>query len=420
MAPEIPQELIGAFLECLDPWDLRCCALVSRSWTPLAQSLIFHTVSLGVGLQQGSASGLVDMPGLMESMDDLNDFESFWKLLGSSPHLTHYIRTLNLGLRPLPSELRSNFTPLSSDAWDKIEDCIVALLPMLQNLESLGLFPCGPYTHTFRLEPHISRAFRCLSLQSLSFSAWCFTDSLTSTSFGETPPTSLRFIDCDFQAPMVGFAEDLDVLELHHCDGLENFSQRRAHCMSISISRRTPAVSQTLCRPLLIDRSFSFIFDAGALYPSSVRIGAYRGYAVDPKSPPSFSLPPFDRLEHLYLSFFYGLTPTAWLETVFRSIILKPGTTMHISFTRKCPPLNCPEWDGNLDAMLNCNPTLLLKSREVHYNAWDIGIVKYAFISQPLPRSTAAAVPPVPHLSPGPMSREERLRSLAHLPYSKS
>lgn len=278
---DIPPDLIDALIDCLDPADLPRCALVSQSWTRHAQSIMFRTVSLGVGLQGGSGFGFMDMPPLQrmytERPDDYNDFESFRNILSSSPHLTSHIRTLNLGLRPLRSELRpdwQNYTILSSDSWNRIEDFIVALVPGLQNLESLGLFPCGPFTHTFCLEPRISEAFRALSLQSLTFSTWRFTDSLTPTSFGETPPTSLRFIDCDFRAPMVGFAENLDVLELHHCDGLKNLSQRRAHCMSISISQRTPTVSQTLSRlALLIDRTVRFIFDAGGLSSSLTRIG---------------------------------------------------------------------------------------------------------------------------------------------------
>ncbi|KAJ7682132.1 hypothetical protein DFH06DRAFT_1289742, partial [Mycena polygramma] len=46
--------------------DLFQCALVSQSWLPRTQSRIFDTISLGVGLQNGFANGLVEIPPLAD------------------------------------------------------------------------------------------------------------------------------------------------------------------------------------------------------------------------------------------------------------------------------------------------------------------------------------------------------------------
>ncbi|KAJ6568796.1 hypothetical protein B0H19DRAFT_1256509 [Mycena capillaripes] len=145
MIPEIPQELIDAVIDCLtDSTDLSRCALVSHSWLPCAQSSIFCTISLGVGLQGGLARGLIELPPLGTDLDNFNNFAVLHDLLQRSPHLALYIRTLNLGLPPMQSELEAERDLLlSSDSWKKIEDLVVDLIPLLQRLKSLGLFPCG-------------------------------------------------------------------------------------------------------------------------------------------------------------------------------------------------------------------------------------------------------------------------------------
>ncbi|KAJ7868243.1 hypothetical protein B0H14DRAFT_2572483 [Mycena olivaceomarginata] len=220
MVSEIPQELIDATIDCLtDPQDLSRCALVGRSWQPPAQSRIFQTVSLGVGIQNGFASGLVpDIPPLGT---DFDNFQPFHHLLKGSPHLALYIRTLNLGLPPLESELAPslNHLALCPDSWQIIDDSVVAFLSLLQRLESLGLFPCGNSTHTFHLQPRIFNAFRALSLQSIDFSQWFFADSSALSSFEINPLSCLRFLKCDFQGPLRAlFSNDLVALELHHCE----------------------------------------------------------------------------------------------------------------------------------------------------------------------------------------------------------
>ncbi|KAJ7807721.1 hypothetical protein B0H13DRAFT_2386265 [Mycena leptocephala] len=95
MTPHIPQELIAAALEYLrdEHESLLQCALVDRSWRYPAQSSLFHTISLGVGVQDGSAPGLVDMPPLGEA---LNLSRKFLDLLLESPHLALQIQTLNV------------------------------------------------------------------------------------------------------------------------------------------------------------------------------------------------------------------------------------------------------------------------------------------------------------------------------------
>ncbi|KAJ7930588.1 hypothetical protein B0H13DRAFT_2309537 [Mycena leptocephala] len=124
----IPQELIHSALEYLseDIESLSQCALVGQSWLYPAQSCIFRTISLGVGLQDGLALGLVDMPPLGPT---INLYPLFHNLLVNSPHLACHIRTLHLGLRPLQSEIDASITALSADDWAEIEECIETTHP---------------------------------------------------------------------------------------------------------------------------------------------------------------------------------------------------------------------------------------------------------------------------------------------------
>ncbi|KAJ7800221.1 hypothetical protein B0H13DRAFT_2390535 [Mycena leptocephala] len=274
MIPKIPQELIDAIIDYLaDPEDLSRCALVGRSWQSRAQSHIFHTVFLGVGIQGGFASGLVEIPPLGA---DFDNFRSFRKLVEGSPHLALRIRNLKLGLPPLQSE----YPAQRSASWQIIEDSIVGCLPLLKGLDSLGLFPCGPSTHTFHLQPHILNAFRDLSLKSLHFSKWRFTDSSALSLFTANPPSSLRFIKCEFVntplllLPFAPFGDDLTTLEFRRCEGLEVVAQhliaqryRRIHYMTIRIiycPETALAVLQTLSHMLRsVGEALTIVFDKG-------------------------------------------------------------------------------------------------------------------------------------------------------------
>lgn len=229
---EIPQELVDAIIDKLtEETDIFQCALVSRSWLPRTQSRIFDTISLGVGLQNGFANGLVEIPPLADE-EEHDRFRAFRDLLRRSPHLTQYIHTLNLGLPVLRSELGTYHRVLSTASWQAIEDCVVDFMPSLFRLESLGLFSCGPQNiHTFQVQPRIARALCSLSVQELSFSQWSFCDPSAPCCFtanGEL--TTLRFFECEFKAPIMPspvalFSRDLSVLELCRCEGLSVFSQ---------------------------------------------------------------------------------------------------------------------------------------------------------------------------------------------------
>jgi hypothetical protein len=232
MIPEIPQELVDATIDCLtDISDLMHCALVARSWSHRAQSHLFREISLGVGMQGGSALGLVEIPPLGT---DFNNFPAFHDLLQRSPHLGGYVRTLNLGIPPLESELRPlwDYPLFSPHSWQAIEAMVIAFLPLLSCLDFLGLFPCGSGTHTFHLSPKIMDAFKGLRLQSVHLSEWRFLHPYPSLSCFEstTRLMSFRFVECHFQPPphtstMTPFMPSLASLELQSCSGLEMFGR---------------------------------------------------------------------------------------------------------------------------------------------------------------------------------------------------
>lgn len=180
MLPEFPQELIDEAIDCLtDPGDHLRCSLVCHSWLPRAQSHIFHTVSLGVGLGGGSAPGLVDIPPLGTNFDN---FERFDKLLQGSPHLALHIKTLNLGLQPSQSEL-----PLTGCSWQSIEDFVLGFFAydhMRNNIRVVSMwarstrlshttphFECIPCSNTHITSPFpmvLSGPFRTLLLRILA------------------------------------------------------------------------------------------------------------------------------------------------------------------------------------------------------------------------------------------------------------
>jgi hypothetical protein len=103
----------------------------------------------------------------------------FHELLVKSPHLVSHIRTLHLGLPPLQSEIHpdSDFAVLSADDWRKIKEKLLDILHLLRGkgLTSLGLFPCGPGTHTFTtfyFRHHPSSTSSFTRILQLEFSRW--------------------------------------------------------------------------------------------------------------------------------------------------------------------------------------------------------------------------------------------------------
>lgn len=97
-SPFIAQELVDHCIDFLHNSmpDLRTCALVSRSWVPRAQSLIFWKIDIG----GRSRLGIL--------------WERLQRTLETSPHLIRLIRRLRIGLKertPLPVLSRiCNFT----------------------------------------------------------------------------------------------------------------------------------------------------------------------------------------------------------------------------------------------------------------------------------------------------------------------
>ena len=61
MIPVAPQKLINATLDCLTDQDHLRRALVHQFWVSPAQSHIFHTISLGVSVQNGVNTRITDV-----------------------------------------------------------------------------------------------------------------------------------------------------------------------------------------------------------------------------------------------------------------------------------------------------------------------------------------------------------------------
>jgi hypothetical protein len=232
-------------------------------------------ISLGAGLQGGFGHGILDAPPL-GGVSDL--FETFRDLLVDSPHLASHIRKLNIGLRPLESEIDSS-DALPTPAWQKIERSVREILPLLHALKYLALFPCGPSTHTFQLQPSVYDAFRMLSPQSLIFFSWRFPDCSALTSFGVTTKISLKFVECEFNEPISGFPVigNLDAVEIDRCTGLAVFSQhwipaQESYTKYMAI--KLPYVpdsawsaSQALIRlARSVDRGLAIVIDTGKDY----------------------------------------------------------------------------------------------------------------------------------------------------------
>ncbi|KAJ7602935.1 hypothetical protein DFH06DRAFT_1257881 [Mycena polygramma] len=352
--PEIPQELVDAVIDQItDQTDIFQCALVSHSWLPRTQSHLFRTISLGVGLQNGFANGLVEIPPLGDE-EKHGHFEAFRDL---------YIHTLNLGLPVLPSELGSYHVVLSPTSWQAIEDCVVKFLPTLFHLESLGLFSCGPQNiHSFQVQPHIVDALRTLSIRELCFSQWSFHDLSGPSCFvANRELTSLRFFESEFSAPIMpspiaAFSNELSFLELCRCEGLDVFSQ--CHPRTKAFTWRHPRGTVSPQFSLLVHQTLNIVFEA-----------------VDPWfSLPLLSLCPFLHLPTINLTFFHqpalhntpAMWPT-WLTQIFTSITLKPGGTLHMIFIEE-HPRDHKEWDGGLDTILADNCRLHLEDRATYFD----------------------------------------------------
>ncbi|KAJ7611351.1 hypothetical protein DFH06DRAFT_1345551 [Mycena polygramma] len=339
MIPEIPQELIDASLDFVTESDLLQCSLVSHAWLPLAQSRIFHTITLGAGVQGGMASGLMEYPPLC----DHSTFWPFHDLLQAAPHLAYHIHRLNLGLPPSASEPASeslDHTPLSAASWQSIEDSLVEYLPLLPNLEALALFPCGSDIHTFHLQPRMMEIFGQLSIRSLAFSRWAFTDSTTLPSFA-VQPTSLRFIECEFKTRLLPIDRDLTSLEYCHCEGFTAFSLPRADHITLYLAEdSTPRILHRIAPSTV--KSLTVAFDA------------YHEHYV----------------------------PVTWLEAVFASLVLKQGLTFHVLFKGVGNWLSTDDWDRGLRKAMNVNHALHLLNRVIlpFVGSDD---VDYTFVSVP-------------------------------------
>ncbi|KAJ7037273.1 hypothetical protein C8F04DRAFT_1257191 [Mycena alexandri] len=328
--PPLPQELTDDILDyVLDHKALSQCALVCHSWQHHAQSGIFRTISLGVGLQGGFGLGIMDVPVLGEVVDL---FHAFHDLLVESPHLASHVRTLNLGLQPFPAEVPAH-DALASGSWLKINESGAKIIPLLHALKSLALFPCGPHMHTFQLHVNILNASQTLLPETFHFAHWSFYESLALTFLGSRPSLlTLKFAECEFKQPVSFIGPTtLKLVVFDHCEGLANFSQNEGssrllytECMTVKLAylpNAAVAVMQALAGLApSIGRSLTVVFSA-----------------VGTNSPRLFSLVPFSQLQTLHL-FFLEDSPIrtismVWLETTFAALAIPSGVSLCLSIT---------------------------------------------------------------------------------------
>ncbi|KAF8207892.1 hypothetical protein K438DRAFT_1814545 [Mycena galopus ATCC 62051] len=355
----IPQELIHSALEYLseDIESLSQCALVGQSWLYPAQSCIFRTISLGVGLQDGLALGLVDMPPL-------------------GP-------TINL----YPSSAISYIAALSADDWAKIEECIVDFLPLLcgKGLESLGLFPCGPGIHVFQLQPRICTMLQALFPNSLSLCNWKFADCSALILLQNSSSKFLKFVDCEFIPPPTQFpaptAYNLDTVTLDHCQGLLVFSKhwvpaQQPYTQYMVVAINAAYISETA---MIISNSLSEI--ARSVHRClTISFGH-----ICADSPVLFSLSPFSHLETLHLVFaddnntWSGQISMAWLETAFEVISLQNRLTLRLTIATIFS--GQAEWESRLHSQLHNNPTVHIREHSSQPNGFDGRIVSYVLRS---------------------------------------
>ncbi|KAF8212977.1 hypothetical protein K438DRAFT_1751389 [Mycena galopus ATCC 62051] len=334
-----PQELIDSFIDCLtDPGDFLRCSLVAHAWLPRSQSHIFRTVTLGVGVQDGFAHGLVDIPPLGDRFDN---FTHFATLLQHSPHLATYVQELVLGLPPPQAEITANTEVLSATQWQTIEDSVEQFLPLLCRLKSLGLFPCGPSVHTFHISPRVAEAFGSLSPECLRLTKWKLSDPSTILCF-QSAPISLQFIRCTFTSPAPGPSHSRS--HIHSLRDLQLSLCRTAVDLVGSASLQTfilnwiPNVRWHVDN-LQITVSYHAMA-AGVIRDSLTRVAPFvkksltvTFAAVHSGSTPLFDLTPFAHIPAIHLTFEdVGLTLCenalrTWIEPAVTSLVLKQGIT---------------------------------------------------------------------------------------------
>ncbi|KAJ7670250.1 hypothetical protein B0H17DRAFT_1141956 [Mycena rosella] len=361
MPPHIPWELLEATFELTD---------TPESLSQIALSCLFRhtTISLGVGLQGGFAPGLVALPPLGPV---LNRYQLFHDFLVESPHIAPHIRILNLGLPVLQSEVPIHKQSLES--WPQIEACVAHILPMLHGLKSLGLFPCGPKTHTFHSHPHILDTIQSLSLFSLTLSKWCLSGSADLAGFGLKLAMSLTFFECEFDPPFMSLVadfKDLAMVRFDHCKGLVSFSKywtpmQRARDMTITtqyLAHTAAEVRQALSAvAALVCRHLTIVIDE-VILPYLIC------ETSSSNSPAIFSLDSFSYLEALHIIFsdIYHDCPgfdtlnsisLEWFETAWAALVLPKRLSLSLTIKAGFTGSEPPDWELHLHASLLANPT---------------------------------------------------------------
>ncbi|KAG6908776.1 hypothetical protein DXG01_003305 [Tephrocybe rancida] len=124
----LPQELADVIIDELldDAATLRNCALVCRSWTPTSQRHLFHSLTLGGSsnvIRFGKTGAHVRVS------PDEQQYLQFNNFLETTPHITTYIRVLDL-------RIQTYFKQLTFDS----KDIAKALGLVLSKLTNLRIF----------------------------------------------------------------------------------------------------------------------------------------------------------------------------------------------------------------------------------------------------------------------------------------
>ncbi|EEB96480.1 hypothetical protein MPER_04380, partial [Moniliophthora perniciosa FA553] len=170
----LPIELVVHILAFFDPSDdkdddkdtLHSCALVHSSWTPVAQSMLFHDLTLET-VSPHHENHILLSEQLVRSLERLSRF------LEERPHFLDYIQDLRI--KNLENQNLRDGTRLQ---WNQENDAIARVLRKLTNVKSLYIFRLGYATVSESIRESIRHIFQLPSLTSLKVT-WTMFPSFT-------------------------------------------------------------------------------------------------------------------------------------------------------------------------------------------------------------------------------------------------
>ncbi|ESK96260.1 hypothetical protein Moror_7250 [Moniliophthora roreri MCA 2997] len=165
----LPFELVIQVLTCFDPRDdkdtLYKCAIAHSSWTPVAQSMLFHELTL-------QAVSPHHENHILLSEQSVRSLETLSHCLEVRPHLLDYIQDLRI------KNLEQNLRDGARHQWNQENDVIARVLRKLTNVKSLSIFRLGYAAVSESMRESIRHIFQLPSLTSLKVT-WTIFPSFT-------------------------------------------------------------------------------------------------------------------------------------------------------------------------------------------------------------------------------------------------